>query len=118
MVSASLARLLQPLGSPHASPMFCCLVGFMLFAAPVVFVAPLRATEVNNTLPAEEETKSASPAGATQHQSRQRARTSSATFMPVLRATCIITSSRARTSAPDGLSEHAHRKGLGTPMRC
>lgn len=112
------SRLLRFFGSPQASPAFCCLVGMMLFSAPVALVAPLRGTEVNNTLPAEEETKSTSSEGATQSQIRHRSRHSSASFTPVLRTITIASSSRAQSRAPNGLSEHAHREGLGTPLRC
>ena len=112
------SRRLRFFGSPQASPAFCCLVGLMLFAAPVALVAPVRGTEVNNTLPAEEETKSSSSEGVTHSQVRHRSRHSIASFTPVLRTTSNTSSSFARTCAPQGTSEHAHREGLGTPLRC
>jgi hypothetical protein len=112
-------RLRSRLAALRASTVIGCFTGLLLFFAPVAFVAPIRAAEVNNTLPAEEEeTKSSSSVNAAHNQIRQRTRHATPTFMPVLRATCVITSSRARTTAPDGLSEHAHREGLGTPLRC
>lgn len=114
----SITRVLRRSASLQASPVFCCLVSVMLFAAPVALAAPVRTTEVNNTLPAEEETKPTSSVGATQSQTRHRTRHISATFVPVLKSICIITGIRAQTRAPFGLSEHAHREGLGTPLRC
>jgi hypothetical protein len=89
----------------------------LLLLAPVAVVTPVRGFEVNNTVPAEEETKSTSQVEATHTQNRHRSRPQ-ATFMPILRSTCIVTSSHALTSAPNGLNEHAHREGLGTPLRC
>jgi hypothetical protein len=90
----------------------------LLLFAPVALVSPVRVSETNNTLPAEQETESNSHVESTHNQYRQRSRLAEATFMPVLRNTCIVRSSHARTSAPGGLNEHALREGLGTPLRC
>jgi hypothetical protein len=95
----------------------CWFASILLLLAPVAVVTPLRGTEINNTLPAEEETKPKSEVEATHTQNRHRSRPL-ATFLPLLRSTCIVTSSYALTSAPNGLNEHAHREGLGTPLRC
>jgi hypothetical protein len=113
-----LAYFLTACASPQASPVLCCFASMLLLAAPIAVVTPVRASEINNTLPAEEETKSASEVNATHNQIRHRSRPMKTTFMPVLRSTCIVTSSHARTSAPNGLNEHAQREGLGTPLRC
>ena len=118
MIRRLLARSLPAWASFHASPALCCLASLLLFAAPVAMASPVRASEVNNTLPAEEESKSSSQVEATHNQVRHRSRHSGATFMPVLRDTCIVTSKHAQTRAPHGLGEHAHREGLGTPLRC
>jgi hypothetical protein len=118
MVSANFARLLQQLGSLYLSPGFCTLVCVMLFATPVALAAPVRIYESNSPFPVEEETKSSSPAGATEGHYRQRVRSVGATIQPVLRTSCEVSSGDARTRAPNGSSEHAFREGLGTPLRC
>jgi hypothetical protein len=106
------------LASLNASPVISFLAGVLLFAAPIALVTPVRASETNNTLPAEEESKSSSQAGATDHQARQRSRIVGAIVTPFLSSTNSISSSQAQMSAPNGLSEHALREGLGTPLRC
>jgi hypothetical protein len=90
----------------------------LLLAAPIALVSPVRASESNNTVPAEEESKSGSPTEAKHNQTRHRLRPASAKPLPILSDTSISTSSRAPLPAPNGLSEHAHREGLGTPLRC
>jgi hypothetical protein len=111
-------KTLSALASLHASPLVCCFAGLILFAAPVALVAPVRAAETNNTLPAEEETKSSSHESATHNQTRHRSRHSAVATVSVLKAVCTTTSCRAPLPAPNGLSEHVHRAGLGTPLRC
>jgi hypothetical protein len=112
-----LGRSLKGLLSLRASAVVCCLAGLLLLGAPIALWAPIRASESNNTLPAEEETKSGPSTGVTSNQARRRYRVF-AKQLPVLTETSIHTSSRARTSAPYGQSEHALREGLGTPLRC
>jgi hypothetical protein len=111
-------RSLKALVSFQTSPVVCCLASLLLLGAPIALVAPARASESNNTLPAEEETKSGSPTEAKHNQTRHRLRPLSAKPLPVSSDISITTSSRAPLSAPNGLSEHAHREGLGTPLRC
>jgi hypothetical protein len=90
----------------------------LLLGAPIAMVAPVRASETNNTLPAEEESKSGSPTEAKHNPTRQRFRHSALKPLPASGDISINTSSRAPLPAPNGLSEHAHREGLGTPLRC
>jgi hypothetical protein len=90
----------------------------LLFAAPIAWVAPVRASETNSSLPAEEETKSTSQEGTTHNQTRHRARHIAVATVSVLKTLYTTTSSRVQSPAPNGLSEHAHREGLGTPLRC
>jgi len=118
VIHRKIARSLTALASLSASPVISLLAGLLLFAAPIALVTPVRASETNNTLPAEEESKSSSQAGATHNQAGQRVRIIGAIAAPVLRSTHTISSSQAQTSAPNGLSEHALREGLGTPLRC
>ena len=108
----------KALVSFRTSPVICCLASVLLLGAPIALVAPARASESNNTLPAEEETKSGSPTSETHHQTRHRVRHPGAKPLPAPGDISINPSSRARLPAPNGLSEHAHREGLGTPLRC
>jgi hypothetical protein len=113
-----LVRSRKSLVSYRTSPVVCCLASLLLLGAPIAIVAPARASETSNTLPAEEESKSGSPTEAKHNPTRQRFRHTSAKPLPAPSDISIDSSSRAPLPAPDGLSEHAHREGLGTPRRC
>jgi hypothetical protein len=113
-----LIRSRKAVTSLSTSPAICCLASLLLLAAPIAIVAPVRASETNNSVPAEEESKSGSATEANHHQTRQRSRQRGAKSLPALCDIRITLSSRAPLPAPNGLSEHALREGLGTPLRC